>query len=91
MPCDQRNCQFVVESHEFHFVSSRKLDEFRGFPAFLSCFTRKIFIVPNFEQISKEKPICILLHVFDIIPYDVTCWLLVPADLLLKKAVPLFA
>ena len=39
----------------------------------------------------KRKTNCILSHMFDIIPYDVTCWLLVPADLLLKKAAPLFA
>ena len=39
----------------------------------------------------ERKPICILSHVFDIILYYVTCWLLASADLLLKKAVPLFA
>ena len=72
----------------------KKLGEFHGFPAFLWLFCTKDLYCAKFhacKQISKEKPICILLHVFDVIHYDVTCWLLVPADLLLKKAAPLFA
>ena len=66
-----------------------------NFVAFLFSllFYMKDFYCAEFctcEQILKDKPICILSHVFDIIPYDVACWLLAPADLLLKKAVPLF-
>ena len=72
--------------------SCRNRTNFTAFP-FSLLFYMKDFCCTEFracEQISKVKPICILSHVFDIIPYDVTCWLLEPADLLLKKAVPLF-
>ena len=45
-----------------------KMDKFHGFPAFPLLFCMKNFYCVEFcacKQISKEKPICILLHVFD--------------------------
>ena len=67
-----------------------------NFAAFLlfSVVLHERFLMCRISRLQADlerKPICILSHMFDIIPYDVTCWLLVPADLLLKKAVPLFA
>ena len=72
------------------------VENWMNFTAFLlfSVVSHERFLLCRISHLQadlKRKPICILSHMFDIIPYDVTCWLLVPANLLLKKAAPLFA